>query len=85
MATETMALRGTAGTARMIGLLCVADSKLGGMTKGQSPVTMMGGYLDVVDGDGRTIPWQRLSRNRLLPYGILLPINVRKYPVRLSG
>jgi len=85
MVSETMARRGTAGMARMMGLLCVAESKLGGMTEGQSPVTMTGAYSDVVDGDGRTIPWQRLSRSRLLPYEIRLPINVRKYPVRLPG
>ena len=85
MVSETMARRGTASMAKMTGLMCAADSKLGKLTEGQSPVTMTGAYSDVVDGDGRTIPWQRLSRNRLLPYEIRLPINVRKYPVRLSG
>ena len=61
MVSETMALRGTGGTARMMGLLCVADSKLGEFGEGQRPVTRTGDYSDVVvvDADGRIIPWQR--------------------------
>lgn len=64
MATETMALRGTAGTAKTMGLFCVADSKLGEFGAGQRPVTRTGDYSDVVvvDADGRIIPWQRVAR-----------------------
>ena len=64
MVSETMALRGTGGTARMMGLLCVADSKLGEFGEGQRPVTRTGDYSDVVvvDADGRIIPWQRVAR-----------------------
>ena len=64
MATETKPPRGAAGTARMMGLLCVADSKLGGFGEGQRPVTRTGDYSDVavVDADGRIIPWQRVAR-----------------------
>ena len=64
MATESMALRGTAGTAKTMGLLCVADSKLGEFGAGQRPVTRTGDYSDVVvvDADGRIIPWQRVAR-----------------------
>ena len=64
MATETMALRGTAGTAKTMGLMCVADSKLGEFGAGQRPVTRTGDYSDVVvvDADGRIIPWQRVAR-----------------------
>ena len=66
MATETMALRGTAGTAKTMGLLCVADSKLGEFGAGQRPVTRTGDYSDIVvvdaDADGRIIPWQCVAR-----------------------
>ena len=64
MATETKAPRGAAGMARMMGLLCVADSKLGEFGEGQRPVTRTGDYSDVavVDADGRIIPWQRVAR-----------------------
>ena len=64
MVTETMALRGTGSTERMMGLLCVADSKLGELGEGLSPVTRTGDYSDVVvvDADGRIIPWQRVAR-----------------------
>ena len=64
MVSETMALRGAGGAARMIGLLCVADSKLGEFGEGLSPVTRTGDYSDVVvvDADGRIIPWQRVAR-----------------------
>ena len=64
MVSETMALRGAGGTARMMGLLCVADSKLGEFGEGQRPVTRTGDYSDVVvvDADGRIIPWQRVAR-----------------------
>lgn len=48
----------------MMGLLCVADSKLGEFEEGQCPVTRTGDYSDVVvvDADGRIIPWQRVAR-----------------------
>lgn len=64
MVSETMALRGAGGAARMMGLLCVADSKLGEFGEGQCPVTRRGDYSDVVvvDADGRIIPWQRVAR-----------------------
>ena len=64
MVSETMARRGTASMAKMMGLMCVADSKLGKLTEGQSPVTRTGDYSDVVvvDADGRIIPWQRAAR-----------------------
>ncbi|MCY4393724.1 MAG: hypothetical protein OXC10_01120, partial [Rhodospirillaceae bacterium] len=64
MATEMKAARGAAGMARMMGLLCVADSKLGEFGEGQRPVTRTGDYSDVavVDADGRIIPWQRVAR-----------------------
>ena len=64
MVSETMALRGAGSAARMIGLLCVADSKLGEFGEGQCPVTRTGDYSDVVvvDADGRIIPWQRVAR-----------------------
>ncbi len=47
-----------------MGLLCVADSKLGEFGEGQRPVTRTGDYSDVVvvDADGRIIPWQRVPR-----------------------
>lgn len=50
--------------AKMMGLMCVADSKLGKLTEGRSPVTRTGDYSDVVvvDADGRIIPWQRVAR-----------------------
>lgn len=50
--------------AKMMGLMCVVDSKLGRLTEGQSPVTRTGDYSDVVvvDADGRIIPWQRVAR-----------------------
>ena len=64
MVSETMARRGTASMAKMMGLMCVADSTLGKLTEGQSPVTKTGDYSDVVvvDADGRIIPWQRAAR-----------------------
>ena len=64
MATERMARLGTAGMAKMMGLMCVADSKLGEFGEGQRPVTRTGDYSDVVvvDADGRIIPWQRVAR-----------------------
>ncbi len=64
MVSETMARRGTASMAKMMGLMCVADSKLGKLTEGESPVTRTGDYSDVVvvDADGRIIPWQRAAR-----------------------
>ena len=64
MVSETMVLRGAGGAARMIGLLCVADSKLGEFGEGQCPVTRTGDYSDVVvvDADSRIIPWQRVAR-----------------------
>ena len=64
MVSETMARRGTAGTARMMGMLCVADSKLGEFGEGHRPVSRTGDYSDVevVDADGRIIPWQRVAR-----------------------
>ena len=64
MVNETMARRGTAGMAKMMGLMCVADSRLGKLAEGQSPVTRTGDYSDVVvvDADGRIIPWQRAAR-----------------------
>ena len=67
MVRETMALRGTGGTARMMGLLCVADSKLGEFGEGLCPVTRTGDYSDVVvmDADGRIIPWQRVARTEM--------------------
>ncbi|MDE0103317.1 MAG: hypothetical protein OXN89_13140 [Bryobacterales bacterium] len=64
MVSETMARRGTASMAKMMGLMCVADSKLGKLTEGQSPITRTGDYSDVVvvDADGQIIPWQRVAR-----------------------
>ena len=64
MATETKLPRGAASMARTMGLLCVADSKLGEFGEGQRPVTRTGDYSDVavVDADGRIIPWQRVAR-----------------------
>ena len=64
MVSETMARRGTASMAKMMGLMCVADSKLGKFGEGQCPVTRTGDYSDVVvvDADGRIIPWQRAAR-----------------------
>ena len=64
MVSETMALRGTGSTARMMGLLCVADSKLGEFGEGLYPVIRTVDYSDVVvvDADGRIIPWQRVAR-----------------------
>ena len=64
MATERMARLGTADMAKMMGLMCVADSKLGEFGEGQRPVTRTGDYSDVVvvDADGRIIPWQRVAR-----------------------
>ena len=64
MATEEMARRGAASMAKMIGLMCVADSKLGDFKEGLCPVTRTGDYSDVVvvDADGRTVPWQRVAR-----------------------
>ena len=64
MATERMARLGTAGMAKTMGLMCVADSKLGEFGEGQRPVTRTDDYSDVVvvDADGRIIPWQRVAR-----------------------
>ncbi len=64
MVSETMARRGAARMAKMMGLMCVADSKLATLTEGQSPVTRTGDYSDVVvvDAEGRIIPWQRTAR-----------------------
>ena len=66
MVSETMARRGIANMAKMMGLMCVADSKLANFREGQCPVTRTGDYSDVVvvvvDGDGRIIPWQRAAR-----------------------
>ena len=64
MATERMARLGTASMAKSMGLMCVADSKLGEFGEGQRPVTRTGDYSDVVvvDADGRIIPWQRVAR-----------------------
>ena len=64
MASETMARRGAAGMAKMMGLMCVADSRLGKLTEGEAPVTRTGDWSDVVvvDADGRIIPWQRAAR-----------------------
>ena len=64
MVSETMARRGTASMAKMMGLMCVIDSKLGRLTEGRSPATRTGDYSDVVvvDADGRIIPWQRAAR-----------------------
>ena len=64
MVSETMALRGAGSTARMMGLLCVADSKLGEFGEGKCPVTRTGDYSDVVvvDADGRINPWKRVAR-----------------------
>ena len=62
MATEAMARRGAASMAKMMGLMCVADSKLGEFKEGLCPVTRTGDYSDVVDADGRIVPWQRVAR-----------------------
>ena len=64
MVTETMVRRGTASMAKSMGLMCFADSGLGKLTEGESPVTRTGDYSDVVvvDADGRIIPWQRVAR-----------------------
>ena len=64
MATEEMARRGAASMAKMMGLMCVADSKLGEFKEGLCPVTRTGDYSDVVvvDADGRIVPWQRVAR-----------------------
>ena len=72
--------------AKMMGLMCVADS-MQGLTECQSPVTRTGDYSDdvVVDGDERIIPWQRPSRIRPLSWEIRQPINVRKYPCVYSA
>ena len=61
MATERMARLGAANMAKMMGLLCVADSKLGRLGEGERPTTKAGDYSDVVvvDAEGRIIPWQR--------------------------
>ena len=44
----------------------VADSKLGGLTEGQSQITITGDYSDAVEADGRINSWQRPSRIRPL-------------------
>ena len=64
MATERMARLGAANMAKMMGLLCVADSKLGEFGEGERPATTAGDYSDVVvvDAEGRIIPWQRVAR-----------------------
>ena len=64
MATEEMARRGAASMAKMMGLICVADSKLGEFKEGLCPATRTGDYSDVVvmDADGRIVPWQRVAR-----------------------
>ena len=64
MATERMARLGAANMAKMMGLLCVADSKLGELGEGEGPTTKAGDYSDVVvvDAEGRIIPWQRVAR-----------------------
>ena len=64
MVTETMSRRGATSTAKLMSLMCVADSKLGKFGEGRSPVTRTGDYSDVmvVDADGRLIPWQRVAR-----------------------
>lgn len=58
MVSETMARWGGGVTATTMGLLCVADSKLGALTEVQFPVTMTGDNLDVVvvHADGQIIP-----------------------------
>ena len=50
--------------AKMMGLMCVVDSKLGEFKEGLCPVTRTGDYSDVVvvDADGRIVPWQRVAR-----------------------
>ena len=62
--TETMSRRGATSTAKLMALMCVADSKLGKFGEGRLPVTRTGDYSDVmvVDADGRLIPWQRVAR-----------------------
>ena len=64
MATERMARLGAANMAKMMGLLCVADSKLGELGEGEGPATKAGDYSDVVvvGAEGRIIPWQRVAR-----------------------
>ena len=64
MATEEVARRGAASMAKMMGLMCVAVSKLGEFKEGLCPVTRTGDYSDVVvvDADGRIVPWQRVAR-----------------------
>ena len=64
MVTETMSRRGATSTAKLMALMCVADSKLGKFGEGRSPVTRTGDYSDVmvVDADGRLIPWPRVAR-----------------------
>ena len=58
MVSETMARRGATSMSKMIGHMCVADSKLRGLTEGQPPVTRTGDYSDVVvaDAAGGIIP-----------------------------
>ena len=64
MVTETMSRRGATSTAKLMALMCVADSKLGKFGEGRSPVTRTGDYSDVmvVDADARLIPWPRVAR-----------------------
>ena len=64
MVTETMSRRGATRAAKLMALMCVADSKLGKHGEGRAPVTRTGDYSDVmvVDADGRLIPWPRVAR-----------------------
>lgn len=54
--------RGAATAAKMIALMCVADSRLGELTDGQTPVTRTGDHLDVFDAGGPTILRPRVAR-----------------------
>ena len=62
MPTEEMTHRGAATTTKIIGLKCVADSRLGELTDGQAPVTRTGDYFDIVVANARIPSWPRVAR-----------------------
>ena len=63
-ATERMARLRSANMAKMMGLMCVADSKLGESAEGQRPSIMTGDDSEVVvlAAERRIIPWRRVAR-----------------------
>jgi len=52
-----------ANLSKIMGMICIRNTRLEDLHAGMQPVTLTGDYSDVsvVDGTGQTIPWRQVS------------------------